>query len=88
MHNAGAAEHSKGVRINGVAIDMNDDEIDPLEYDGKDDAEALLEGVLNRSRWSADVRDALAEKLIQVRHHNQLRPKSKKSYHSRAQGNT
>ena len=45
-----------------------------IKYDGVDDAEALLEGVMHRSRWTPDDRDAMATALrkIVLREHNKM----------------
>ena len=46
-------------------------------YDGKLDAEAILEGVMQRRNWTVDLRDALAEKLVLVRKGDALKERKK-----------
>lgn len=41
-------------------------EISLETYDGKSDAEHILENVLIRKRWSVGLRDALAKSLVQI----------------------
>lgn len=35
-------------------------------YDGKDDAEKILEEIMRRQRWSVEVRDELARELEKI----------------------
>ena len=35
-------------------------------YDGKSDAEKILEEIMRRQRWSVEVRDELARKLEKI----------------------
>lgn len=37
-----------------------------IKLNTKAEAEAILEGVLNRTRWTVDVRDALAERIDEI----------------------
>lgn len=45
-----------------------------IKYDGVDDAEAILEDVMHRRRWSSGDRDAMAEALskIVLREHKKM----------------
>jgi len=51
---------------------------DGKEYDGRMDAEALLETVLQRKNWTVPIRDALAEKLVLIADGKPLRAKGKR----------
>ena len=51
---------------------------DLMDYDGIEDAEAILEGPMRRQNWSVEVRDALAEKLKLVAAGRPLRIVQKK----------
>ena len=60
---AGKARQDNRTRINGGPSLTN---IDLLRLQMHDEAEALLCGILHRKRFTADLRDALAEALVRI----------------------
>ncbi len=55
--------------------------IDPRTYNGKSDAEHILENIMQRQRWSVQARDEIAYALVKIARGKSITTKSRGKNH-------